>query len=277
MLSLAYQRTMAQAPNTIDSISSLMNINYGDSISNTLETNPRLINSVSHLSDSMILQPLRHTLIPFWIFPIFLILFALITLIRFKYSKEFNDVFTVFFSNSVFQQVYREASVSGIRPGYVLLNINFILLTALWIYLYAIRNLQSIHSHVNILLPASFILITLILIIRYFAVQFVSYIISKPKELKFFHFTELQIFRAGGIILFPLILIQYYAPDTISKIASVLALIIFITFFLYRYLRAYHMVSQAYGKNLFHFLIYICTLEIAPVLIGAKLILKNIQ
>jgi hypothetical protein len=227
--------------------------------------------------DAVLLQPIRSSRIPYWIFIIFLFLFSLITLIRFRYTKEFKDTFTVFVNNSTFQQVYREALVSGIRPGYVLMNINFITLTALWIYFYSLHNIPTLFERIELVLPVSWGIIAALLALRFLLIHLTGYIITKARELKFFHFTELHIFRAGGILLFPLILMQFYAPNPISRAASVASIIIFITFFLYRYLRAYSIVSQAYGKNLFHFLIYICALEIAPVLIGVKLILKNIQ
>ncbi len=225
----------------------------------------------------ILIQSLHQTRVPYWIFIIFLILFALITLIRFRYAKEFNDVFTVFMSNSTMQQVYREALVSGIRPGYVMMNFNFITLTALWVYLIADEVTHQWSEYNYLLLPASWIVIMLILVLRNISIQLASYITNKHKEVGFFHFTELQIFRAGGILLYPFILLQFYAPLDIAYIASIAASVIISTFFLYRYFRVYGAVSQANGQNLFHFLIYICTLEIAPVLIGIKLILNNIH
>lgn len=266
----------AQSSLVTDSVPAVSPIHTNEPLSfNSLDS--ILKSYASPARDEKLIQPIRVTRTPFWTFIIFLFLFALIAFIRFRYTKEFNDTFTVFINNSTFQQVYREAMVSGIRPGYVLMNINFITLTALWVYVFVLRNYNSINISEQLIIPFSWLLIASILMARYFFIQFTAYIITKSKELKFFHFTELHIFRAGGILLFPFILIQYYAPDMVSEIASIIALIIFITFFLYRYLRAYSIVSQAYGKNLFHFFIYICTLEITPVLIGVKLILKNIQ
>ncbi len=231
---------------------------------------------MSSQNESLI-QPFHQVRIPYWIFIIFLILFSLLTLVRFRYTKDFQDTFSVFTNNSTFQQVYREASVSGLRPGYMLLNINFITMTSLWIYLIIIHGQNRLAGNEDLILPVAWIMILLLLLLRSMLINITSYIVNKPKEIGFFHFAELQIFRAGGIILFPFILLQFYAPAFIATIATNIGLAILILFFFYRYIRVFATLSQVYDKSLFHFLIYICALEIAPVLIGLKLILNTIQ
>jgi hypothetical protein len=275
-----YTNASAQVNNNLDSVSINATADFSiDSIkpSALLQLDSVLNNYQIPTQTDELIQPLHRTTVPYWLFFIFLNLFALITLIRFRYAKEFNDVFSVFMSNSTMQQVYREALVSGIRPGYVLMNINFITLTALWIYLIVKDSALPWLDYRDYLIPALWITILLILVFRNISIHLAAYVTNKHKEIGFFHFTELQIFRAGGILLYPLVLLQCYAPPAIASVSSAAAFIIISTFFLYRYFRVYGVVSQTYGNNLFHFLIYICTLEIAPVLIGIKLILNNIH
>lgn len=230
----------------------------------------------SNQSSAMMIQPLHDQPIPYFLFVIFLGLFALITLIRFRYSKEFNDSISVFMNNSNLQQSYREALVSGVRPGNIMLMVNFITLLSIWIYLNTLTDQYSISRYGYLTIILSWLIILLILVIRTITIRIAAYLTNKSKEVGFFHFIELQLVRIVGIALFPLVLLQGYAPQLIAKSSSYVILALLLLMFLYRYFRVYGTLSQAYGKNLFHFLIYICALEIAPVLIGIKLILKNI-
>jgi hypothetical protein len=209
---------------------------------------------------------------PYWVIYIFLFLLALITFVRVQYTKEFNEVFYVMRSNIITQQIYREAPSSGLRIAYFLLNLNFIIILGIWL-LYIIKKTGYFRIYDDwVLLSAITALIILVMVLRYLFLLLASLMFSAGKEISYYNYNELQIFRCAGLILFPVLALLYFSPQPYSKIFFMFSLVIIGTFFLYRYLRGFEIGKAYFFRNIFHFLIYICTLEIAPILIGIRFV-----
>jgi hypothetical protein len=209
---------------------------------------------------------------PYWIIYIFLLLLGLITFVRVQYTKEFGEVFYVLRNNIITLQVYREAPSSGLRIAYFLLNINFVVTLAAWLlFLFKKAGSFRLYEDWQILsCLAGFVILAMLL--RYIFLVFTSWLFEAGKDISYFNYTELQIFRCAGLILFPVIMLLYFSPQPFSNIFLLLSFIIAGTFFLYRYLRGFEIGRSYFMGNIFHFLVYICTLEIAPVLIGVKFV-----
>ncbi len=80
-------------------------------------------------------QPLHPKRLPEWLFWVLLAQLALIVLVRVQFTREFAEVFTVFINSNLTQQLYRETLAAGLRMGYTLLNLNFVLSLGVWVYL----------------------------------------------------------------------------------------------------------------------------------------------
>ncbi len=209
---------------------------------------------------------------PDWIFFVLFFLAALITLVKTQYDREFKEVFYVFKNNSITQQLYREATATGVRIPYILLNINFIVIISLWLFL-VLKQSSFLESFDDLIILTSLTaIITLIVFVRNLLLNIFSWLFFSGKQIGLFNFTELQILRCTGLILYPFTLFICYTPEPLNRIIFILSIIILFSFFLFRYLRGFEISREFFIKNIFHFLIYICALEIVPLLIGIRFI-----
>ena len=77
---------------------------------------------------------------------------------------------------------------------------------------------------------------------------------------------------ALGILLIPFNLLIAYGPDDAVSGVIVLALIMIALVYAFRFIRGVFIAGRFVALHLFHFLLYICTVELAPALIVAKAI-----
>lgn len=76
-----------------------------------------------------------------------------------------------------------------------------------------------------------------------------------------------------GLFLFPFNLLLAYGPSEIRTFVIYLGVLMAIILFLYRYIVGTSSASQQVLRNKFNFFMYLCTLEIAPVLVLIKFLL----
>jgi len=79
-----------------------------------------------------------------------------------------------------------------------------------------------------------------------------------------------------GLIIAPINIFFPYLNEDWKKILIYSALIILGLVLMYHFLRGLTIGVRFIGSHQFHFLLYICTVEIAPVLILVKLIINSL-
>ncbi|TVR83670.1 MAG: DUF4271 domain-containing protein [Saprospirales bacterium] len=113
-------------------------------------------------------------------------------------------------------------------------------------------------------------LVTLIYLGRYIFTGYLSLFVGARKELRQFYFT-IYIFNIFlGLVLFPLNAFIAFAPDILASSAMYLALAMVIMLYFLRQLRGLFIGSKYLITNQFHFFIYLCTVEIAPLVLLGK-------
>ena len=208
-----------------------------------------------------------------WEFWMVLGLLAFLALIRFGYSKDFDELREVFKNWGINQQALRELGV-GIPFGTVLLNIFSVIVVAF----YAFILLDYFHS-VNIepswiLMIFSVGCVITVLLIRFILLKSAQMIFPFRKELKLFAFYETQINRLFSVIVFPMLLLIVFSSAPMNSIALYVSLVILFASVIIRYVKGFNLGKSYFSNHALHFLLYICTLEVAPVLIIVRIILN---
>lgn len=204
-----------------------------------------------------------------WLFYLFLSLLFFIAFIRVVYTREFIELFYIFKPISINQQLYRD-SATGVRIASIWLNINFVLIISVYIYLLnSYFQLYTGNERFLLLLIGG---VSILLIARYSLLKIIASLFPFKKEINFYHFNELQINRVTGILILPFAIVIAFSPSVISYYAVLLSIGILAAMLLFRYLRGFIIGGEYFARNKFHFLIYICTLEIAPIVILVKLL-----
>jgi len=199
-----------------------------------------------------------------------------VTFARAGYPKEFSELFSVLRSMSLTQQIYR-IQTNSLNMPLALLTINAVLSFSLSVYF--ILQFEGIHLHYS---SASLFLIissvvSLLFIYRLCSGLFTGMLFPVKKEMSFYSFCTLQVLRISGIALLPLNILFAFGNTVwqhwvvISLVVAVLGSIGFI------YARGYSITKELFRDNKFHFLLYICTLEIAPAVTIIKLLMTYIK
>ena len=112
-----------------------------------------------------------------------------------------------------------------------------------------------------------------VILLKHVLLALISYIFPVQKELSLYNFTIITFGIMLSLFLVPAnTAIAYSTGETATYLVygSIGALLVF---FLFRSLRGLFIANQYLRFHKFHFLLYICTVEIAPILVLVKLFL----
>ncbi len=205
------------------------------------------------------------------LFSVLLVIFCLLTFSVASNRTSVGRAWGGFLNDNSLNLAQREASgLVGSTP-YYMLYLNFLLNAGVFIFLVT-RIFQG--DNFNNL---GFLLICiggafLAFLSKHVMVNGVSYIFSKEQEARRYNFLIIVFNCVLGLFLIPFNFLIAFARD--SDYRSLLAfwmLGLVLIFYFYRALRSTSIGIKFLSSSPFHFLLYLCTVEIAPVLFLIKL------
>jgi hypothetical protein len=206
----------------------------------------------------------------FFYFVIGLVLyFALMRLIFFKYV---STMFTLFFRATLRQQQLREQLLQAPLPA-LLINIFFIISAATYCtFLADYYRLEFADNFWTTLLYA-IILIAGIYLVKFIFLNAVGWIFGISHVTDTYIFIVFLINKMIGIFLLPFIaLLAFPTPGLVKPVITV-SYILVGGMLLYRFVISYRPVRNEIKLSRFHFFIYLCAFEIAPLLLIYKVLL----
>ncbi len=204
-----------------------------------------------------------------WMFYLLLALAVFLVFMRVSYAREFSEVFQIFKPLGINQQIFRD-NFGIIRLGAFLLSLNSAITIGVFLFLVAL------YFHLIPpywwLLCVSLIIAGAILITRFGVLKIAGSLFPFRKEINFYQFNEVQLNRVTGIVLLPMLFFIVFAPEMVSKVVLFASITLVIAIILFRYIRGFSIGGDYFARHKFHFLVYICTLEIAPLVVFVKLV-----
>ena len=172
------------------------------------------------------------------------------------------------FNENVLKLTKRQEG-EGLNLHYVLMYIVFFINASVFIYLIGKQYFErpSVATWFFILLS-----VAAVYIIRHIVMRFIGWLFPLEKESALYSFTIMIINLLLGLFLIPINLLMAFGPDNFFKPTFIVGLIIIGILLLIRYLRGLFISANYVASNIFLFFVYLCTLEIAPLLIGYRLI-----
>ncbi len=210
------------------------------------------------------IQPLRTAKSPAWHFYIILLATLLLTYIRINFFKEFNDLIQGLFNMTFAQQIQREQELS-LPLSALLLNILFAL--SLSFYLYLIGSYFPLRFSGFTLFMFILASVSLLSVLRYFFLKVAASVFPFRQELNFYNFNIFLVNKIMGIVLIPFLIILSFAPAGMMKLGIYASLIVVFILLSFSYVKGFLIGKDYLVYNKFHFFVYLCTSEIAPVLI----------
>jgi len=207
----------------------------------------------------------------FLLIGLLLLLAVLLTFLRSFAVRSLGALGT----DNLFNFLYREMSGRGIFP-YMLLYIFFFINFSVFVYF----SYPLISNYLNISYKPDLYLLLLfpflLLGLKHLLLTFLGFIFPIRKEMDRYQFLMVVTGISMGLFISPINIFFPYLNDDWKRIIIFLALIMVSLVILYHYLRSLTIGIRFIVSHQFHFLLYICTVEIAPVLILVKLIINSL-
>lgn len=199
----------------------------------------------------------------------------MLTLLMTLFRSFFRKAIQAFSNDTMMNQVYRDRESVGALP-FLMLYTFFFVNGGLFIYFLA--------KNYNISLPGShfqqwfycIIALTGLFFLKHLLLNIISYIFPVEKEVRLYNFQIMIFGIVIGLMLAPINILLAYGPESIFSILTLIALITLGLVYLFRYARSLFIADRFLFFHRFHFLLYICTVEIAPVMVLVKLVLNQI-
>ena len=115
--------------------------------------------------------------------------------------------------------------------------------------------------------------VAIMFILKHIVLYIIAHVFPIEKEIKTYNFIVLTGGILLGLLLMPLNILIAYSPVGLSKIFIYMTFGVIGLVYLVRSLRSLTIASPYLMENRFHFLLYLCTVEIAPLMIVIKLII----
>ena len=189
--------------------------------------------------------------------------------IKVVFPKYFQNLFTIFFQTSFRQKQTREQLLQDNFPS-LLMNILFILSGGIYIGL-----LVSVQGYIQQLplwqlLLYSLGLLAIVYLSKYLFLQFSGWVFNVKDAMSSYIFIVFLVNKIMGVLLIPFLLLLAFSVGSILQVTITVSLIAVAGFFLYRYLVSLGTINKNLKVNPLHFFLYLCAVEVLPLLIIYK-------
>lgn len=206
-----------------------------------------------------------------WMIFVLLGLLSLMSIIVAIYRKEVTTIFQAFLSTSSSQNGQRDqVGVLTLErfSSYVL----FVLGMGTFCFLIPQILLKEFQFNTFGALCLFILGIGAIYFIKYIQLKILSYILPFHQEIEAYSFILSNTNKALGFIIVPLLFLIAYTPDSAQIMALYFSFILLSLIYIYRTLKGLATAGSIILFHKFHFFVYLCAVEIAPIVILLKLL-----
>jgi hypothetical protein len=209
----------------------------------------------------------------FYLLIILLFYFAIIKLF---FGKYLANLLTIFFKASMRQQQLREQVLQSPFPS-LLLNLLFVfaggLYAAFLTRFYQVGNPDHFWLH---FVYGVGILVVLYLL-KYVILRVTGWIFNINRAVETYLFVIFMTNKIIGVFLLPFLVLISFAGPVITEISVTLSLIMIGIFYVYRFVASYATLHKEIKISGLHFILYLCALEIAPLLLIYKVLVAYLE
>lgn len=209
---------------------------------------------------------------PDWLTIVFLVILLLIAVIKNNFSEQLSSLFSLLYSDKYYSDFGKVKPLIWNNFN-ILFFLIFILVSAVMIY-------YSLNAYVNDLFrfDLGYFLkilagVLIYLVLRYTFEVILSSLFEIFEEYKFFSFVKLSNLFLISVYLLPVLLFITYVNSSQYVIFIGAALIFLALVLLFRYIKALQY-DRINFSNIFYLFLYLCALEIAPIILIYKLIVS---
>ncbi|MBE8722802.1 DUF4271 domain-containing protein [Sphingobacterium pedocola] len=205
---------------------------------------------------------------PDWIIGVLILLFLSIGLIRFFFPVDFQRIIESYYNERELQQISKEDNMMTSWP-YIFLYLIFSLSLGLFLSIY-----QSRFDDINALNPINFLkisgIVALLFGLKILIIRIIAFIFEIERMVREYITILYLVYFNSMLFLMPVLLFVTFLPKTYFNFLLILFSIIVSILFLYRFLRTAWGLLGHHKFSIFYLILYLCSLEITPILILVK-------
>ena len=214
----------------------------------------------------------RETYSKNFLFWIFLITLSLMAIVVANARSSVRNAYQAIMSNNALRQIYRLQAGWG-NVAQMALYLLFLLNAGIFAFLMVYRFLGQ--SPMNQFWTFLYCVagVSLAFLIKHTILYIISSIFPIAKEVKLYNFIIITSGILLGLILLPLNIFIAYSPEILGNMLTYIAFGAIGIVYLVRSLRSLSVASPYLANDQFHFLIYLCAVELAPLMVLTKLLI----
>jgi hypothetical protein len=198
----------------------------------------------------------------------------LFAIIKQLFPKYFQSMFRLVFQASFRQKQTREQMMQDIFPS-LLMNILFVLVGGLFIALIA-QIYQWLNISFWLLTLYCITLLSLIYIFKYLVIQFMGWVFNAREQASTYGFIVFLINKVIALALLPLLMLLAFSSGSIQQVTLTIAGSAVIILLIFRYIVSLTIIRSTLSVHPLHFFIYLCAVELMPMLILYKVLFSYI-
>ncbi len=199
-----------------------------------------------------------------------------LALMRLFFYKYVNTMFTLFFRATLRQQQLREQLLQAPLPA-LLMNVFFVVSLATYCTFLAIHFRMPFADNFWTTLLYAIILIACIYFVKFIFLNIVGWIFGISNVTDTYIFIVFLINKMIGIFLLPVIALLAFPLPKLLPVMLMISYILVGGMLFYRFIISYRPVRSEIKVNRFHFFLYLCAFDIAPLLLIYKVLLTFVD
>jgi hypothetical protein len=208
----------------------------------------------------------------FYVLVALLIIFALFKL---AFTKYFNDLFRLFFRTTLKQRQIRDQLIQTPFPS-LLFNGFYIATAGMYIdYLFFYFGKAPVDFWLLYLYCC--VGLAIIYSVKFIGLKVAGWLLNLKDAADSYIFIIFIVNKVIGVFLLPFIILLAFTDGLVYSTSLLLSWCGLGILFLYRFILAYSALRNQVKFNLFHFLLYFCAFELAPLLLIYRLLLLFIK
>ncbi len=209
-----------------------------------------------------------------FLFWVFLITLSLMALVVANARSSVRNAYQALLSNNALRQIYRLQAGWGNVAQLALYGL-FLLNASIFAFLMVYRFVGQPSTNQFWTFLYCVTGVSLAFSIKHSVLYIVSSVFPITKEIKLYNFIIITSGILLGLILLPLNIFIAYSPEILGNLLTYTAFGAIGIVYLVRSLRSLSVASPFLATDQFHFLVYLCVVEIAPLFILAKLLISK--
>lgn len=199
----------------------------------------------------------------------------LLAFIRTAFSRYFKNLFVLFFQTSLRQKQTRDQLLQD-NLGSVFANLLFIVSASIYGAL-VIRHHEWLDYPFWHIIFFGAGLLTVVYFGKYLFLRFSGWVFNSREAAMNYTFTVFLVNKVLGVSLVPFLFLMAFAQTPVRDVAFTISVGLTGLLLLYRYVISFATIRNTLKVNALHFFLYLCAVEILPLLVLYKLMADYIS